>query len=96
LIVVDATSGAEHDPDRWQDPDRSPLKLADGGTLAIVDLPALPISIQDYISRTLSRLTNVSARSSILPAGLIATLNAPSADLLEKGRLSAESAALAR
>jgi hypothetical protein len=88
LIVVDATSGAEHDPDRWQDPERSPLKLADGGTLAIVDLPALPISLQDHIARTFSRLASAPARSSILSAGLIATLNAPAGELLEKGRLS--------
>jgi hypothetical protein len=88
LLVVDSTSGAEHDADRWQDPDRSPLKLADGGTLAILDLPALPISLQDHISRTFSRLTSTPARSSILSAGLIATLNAAPAELVTQGRLS--------
>ncbi len=88
LILVDATSGAEHDPDRWQDPDRSPLRLADGGTLAIADLAALPVTIQDYISRSLSRFTGA-ARSSVLPPGLIASVGAPPAALVEQGRLSA-------
>lgn len=76
FIVVDAANGFDHELDRWQDERVSPLKLADGGSLALIDVVALPNEVQRYIARVLSRLSAMDARSSILPPGLISTFHA--------------------
>jgi hypothetical protein len=51
FIAVEGSAGAEHDPARWTDVRKSPLALADGGLLAIVDVAALPAEIQEILSR---------------------------------------------
>jgi DNA-binding NtrC family response regulator len=88
FIVVHGTRGAEHELERWEDPERSPLKLADGGTLFIEDVSALPLSVQEQIARTLGRSASAPARSSILAAGLVVTSGASLEPLVEQGRLS--------
>ncbi len=73
LVVVDATNGAAHDIAAWEDPTRSPLALADGGTLVVLDVAALPPAIQDHIARTLGRKAASPQRSNIPPVALVAT-----------------------
>jgi hypothetical protein len=51
LIWVDATSASEHDPVRWSDPHLSPLALADGGMLVLLDADAMPADVQRLIAR---------------------------------------------
>jgi DNA-binding NtrC family response regulator len=51
LVFVDGTSASEHDLTRWIDPDASPLALADGGTLVLLDGAALPLEIQRVVAR---------------------------------------------
>jgi hypothetical protein len=51
LVVVEGTDGREHSPARWRDPQQSPLALADGGMLALIDAMALPAEIQSLIGR---------------------------------------------
>jgi hypothetical protein len=51
LVLVDATSAREQDLARWTDPRASPLALADGGMLVILDGAALPTDVQQLIAR---------------------------------------------
>jgi sigma-54 dependent transcriptional regulator, acetoin dehydrogenase operon transcriptional activator AcoR len=87
-IVVYGTRGAEHELERWEDPERSPLKLADGGTLFIEDVSALPMPVQEQIARTLGRSASAPARSSVLAAGIVVSSGAPLEPLVDQGRLS--------
>jgi DNA-binding NtrC family response regulator len=57
LTVVDGTNPAEHDLHRWRDPDASPLRAAQGGTLALIDVHALPAAVQSYIGAALPEET---------------------------------------
>ncbi len=87
FIVVDGRSGPDHDLTTWQDADRSPLALADGGTLCLLDVAALPAEVQEHISRTLSRHNDAMTRGSITPASLVASVRDPVASLAAQGRL---------
>ncbi len=51
LVVVDGTDPREQNVARWRDASTSPLALADGGTLAIVDAAALPPDVQVTVGR---------------------------------------------
>ncbi len=88
FVVVDGSSGAEHDPERWENAETSPLSLADGGTLVLLDVAALPEEIQSHIARVLSRHASTPSRSSVLPPGLVATAREPMDELVGSGRLS--------
>lgn len=88
FLVVDGTNPAEHAREIWEDKDRSPLVLADGGTLAILDVAVLPLEIQDLIAQSLARRSLVPSASSVEKIGLIVTLRVPLTRLLEEQRLS--------
>jgi hypothetical protein len=88
FVVVDGTNPAEHAREIWEDKDRSPLVLADGGTLAILDVAVLPLEIQDLIAQSFSRRSLAPSVSSVEKIGLIVTLRVPLARLLEEERLS--------
>jgi DNA-binding NtrC family response regulator len=64
--------------------------LADGGTLAILDVAVLPLEIQDLIAQSFARRTSSSAVSAVAKPGLFVTLRVPLERLLEEGRLSRE------
>jgi hypothetical protein len=49
FVVVDGASAAEHELARWRDPTRSPLALAQGGTLVVLDAQAMPLAVQEAI-----------------------------------------------
>jgi|HubBroStandDraft_1064217.scaffolds.fasta_scaffold06787_4 hypothetical protein len=51
LVVVEGTDPREQNVGRWRDASTSPLALADGGTLAIVDAAALPPDVQATVGR---------------------------------------------
>jgi len=55
LVAVDCTSAREHDASRWNDPRRSPLALADGGLLVLIDVGALPMDVQEIAANALAR-----------------------------------------
>jgi DNA-binding NtrC family response regulator len=57
FTVVDGTNPAEHDLTRWRDPDASPIRAAQGGTLALIDVHALPAEVQSYIGAALPEET---------------------------------------
>ena len=88
LVVVDGASSIEHDLPRWEDDTRSPARLADGGTLVILDVAALPLTVQDVVARTLSKRSGQPPRSSIAQAGLVVTVRRPPDELIQTGKLS--------
>ncbi|HEY5374883.1 MAG TPA: hypothetical protein VIK01_14470 [Polyangiaceae bacterium] len=88
FVVVDGTNPAEHARELWQDAERSPLVLADGGTLTILDVAVLPLEIQDLIAQSFARRTTALAVSSVAKPGLFVTLRVPLERLLAEGRLS--------
>ena len=87
LVVVDAASSSGQSLELYSDKKRSPVMLADGGTLIIVDVAALSAEAQGILAAALSRRTNETAASNVAPAGLIAVLRQPLAELVEAGRL---------
>jgi hypothetical protein len=87
FVVVDATSAREHDLARWSDPEMSPLALADGGTLAIVDGSALPLDVQRLVARSLAEARPPWERPTRLNVQLALTSVGTPRDLVEAGRL---------
>ncbi len=71
----------------WQDPVVSPLALADGGTLVILDVPALPLLIQDHIVRALSKREAEQPASTIPRVMLVVSLREQAPALELDGRL---------
>jgi hypothetical protein len=92
LVVVDAATALLHDEERWRDAGVSPLSLADGGTLVILDAPALPRAIQDYVASALDRRSSEPA-STISAPNLVVSTREPLAALVRQGRLAARLAA---
>ncbi len=87
FVVSDATLTVDRAPERYNDPLVSPTRLADGGTLLVLDADALPYSVQELVVKTLAE--RGASRETSLPApGLIVTLHAPLESLAALGRLS--------
>jgi hypothetical protein len=95
LVVVDGAISAEHDEARWQDPANSPLALADGGTLVVLDVAALPLVVQEWIARPPRRASDDPA-SVVPPMLLVVSLRGTASELLAQGRLSRNLAARLR
>ncbi len=53
LFIVDATRAHERSPELWEDPQRSPLQLAAGGSLLVLDAGALPHEVRALLGRLL-------------------------------------------
>lgn len=88
FVVVDGASGPEHDLASWQDAASSPLSLADGGTLCLLDVAALPLEVQEHVARTLSRRVDPPLRGGVVPFSVVASVRSPLAELVESGRVS--------
>jgi len=87
LVLVDGASSAEHDPDTWLDDERSPLTLARGGSLAVLDVGALPACAQEALWIRLAQEEASAARSELRPPWLVVTTALPPAALRAAGRL---------
>jgi hypothetical protein len=59
LLVVDGTAPDEQAIAHWQDPETSPLAVAQDGTLVLLDAPTLPAEVQRYVARTLPPATGL-------------------------------------
>lgn len=90
LVVVDGTSSREHDLERWKDERSSPLALADGGLLVLVDGPALPRDIQMLVARTLTERRPPWERATPLDVAVALTSTTAPEVLVEEGRLASE------
>jgi hypothetical protein len=89
LVLVDATSAREHDPERWRDPTQSPLALADRGMLVLLDGASLPLELQRTIARALAEKRLPWERAEALDIQLALTAVEPPDALVESGRLDA-------
>ncbi len=88
LVLVDGASGAEHDLTLWEDNVRSPVGLAVGGTLALLDAAALPDEVQQAVVRQLAQHAAAGAHSPVCAPGLIVSVHAPLAALRDEQRLT--------
>jgi hypothetical protein len=66
LVVVDGASVAEHELARWQDAESSPLALAHGGALVLLDGLALPAAVQERVGTAIARKRAPWGRRSVL------------------------------
>jgi DNA-binding NtrC family response regulator len=87
LVLVDATSTREHDLARWRDPVASPLELADGGVLVLLDCAALPIDIQRLVGQSLAERRAPWERADALDIVVAITTTQSPHDLVEAGHL---------
>jgi len=88
FVVVDCGSGLEHELALWENDATSPLALADGGTLVLLDVAGLPLPVQEHVARSLAGRSSGPPRSSVLPLGLFASTRTPLPELIDAGRLS--------
>jgi DNA-binding NtrC family response regulator len=54
FVAIDGTNAREHDVGRWSDRRSSPLALADGGILVLLDVGALPAEVQQVAAHALT------------------------------------------
>lgn len=93
LVLVDGTQSREHDPSRWTEPKTSPLALADGGMLVLLDGAALPHDVQRLVARVLAERRAPWERPEPLDVALAFTgVQAPDV-LAERGLLDVSLAA---
>jgi hypothetical protein len=90
LVVVDGTSSREHDLERWQSEQSSPLALADRGLLVLVDGAALPRDVQVLVARALTERRPPWERATPFDASIALTSTVAPASLVEAGLLAPE------
>jgi transcriptional regulator with AAA-type ATPase domain len=88
FVVVDAARPNEQPAERWSDEERSPFRMADGGTLLVLSVLALPMPTQDILAIALSRRLAHAPRSAVLPPGVVIALPARTSELVSAGALS--------
>ncbi len=93
LVLVDGTSSREHDLERWRDAMASPLALADGGLLVLLDGAALPPDVQRLVAQALAERRPPWERPDPLAVALAFTATRPPRDREAAGRLDAALAA---
>ncbi len=87
FVLVDCTAAREHDIERWRDPVASPLALADGGVLVLLDAAALPIDLQRLVGQALAERRAPWPRGDSLDIVLALTTIEPTRALADAGRL---------
>jgi hypothetical protein len=88
FVGCDCTLPAEQELARWNDPEQSPARLADGGTLLLRDVDALPLDVQEHVARLLAARR---AATSTLPAtGLVVSSHASIETLADLGKIAPE------
>jgi DNA-binding NtrC family response regulator len=87
LIVAEGTALQAHTPEYWSDTNDGPLRRAEGGTLVILNLAALPIPAQEALAQALWQ-RSAPAVGARVPPVLFATLAASARELVEARRLS--------
>jgi hypothetical protein len=87
LVLVDGTNAREHDVARWTDAEASPLALADGGMLVLLDGAALPAAVQQLVARACADQRPPWDDAAALDVQLALTGIETPGELVEKGRL---------
>jgi hypothetical protein len=93
LVLVDGTSAREHELGRWSDPSSSPLALAEGGMLVLLDGAALPSEVQQLVARACAERRAPWDEETPIDVVLALTGIAPPEELVSEGRLDAALAA---
>ncbi|MCL2823587.1 MAG: hypothetical protein FWD57_06315 [Polyangiaceae bacterium] len=88
FVIVYGTNSKDHELESWRNPDTSPLSQADTGTLMIVDTPALPKSVQDYIAASLAERIAPSGSATALDVTLMVSVHATIDTLAAAGRIT--------
>jgi transcriptional regulator with AAA-type ATPase domain len=83
FVVVDGTRTREHDLSRWTAEESSPLALAHGGLLVLVDGAALPRDVQALVGRVLAERRGPWAGALDLDVALAFTSSHPAESLSE-------------
>ncbi len=94
FVPVDCTNAREHDIGRWMDSKSSPLALADGGLLVLVDIGALPTEVQRIVASALGQRRPPWDTPGPLDIQLAVTGVVSPEELVARGRLDAALAAL--
>jgi hypothetical protein len=94
LAIVDCTSAREHDVARWKDPRVSPLALADGGLLVLLDVGALPADVQRVVANAVAHRRAPWDDSESLDAQVVITAVVSPESLVARGRLDPTLAAI--
>jgi len=89
LVVVDGASTVEHALERWGDPRTSPLALANGGMLVLLDGAALPARVQQLLASAFAEKRVPWERPTALDVQLAWTGVATPDDLVAQARLEA-------
>jgi hypothetical protein len=85
LVIADATLPADRALERWNDPEHSPTRLANGGSLLVLGIEALPWPIQEHLARSL--LTRSAGEEALAAPVLVASVHAPLEPLVQLGKL---------
>ncbi|MEY2934488.1 MAG: hypothetical protein RL033_5237, partial [Pseudomonadota bacterium] len=86
LVVSDGTTSATHPVAYWNHETDAPTRRAEGGTLVVLHVTALPEEAQVALSNALSQRPAQGSR----PCVLVATLSEPPEQALQQGRLVAQ------
>jgi DNA-binding NtrC family response regulator len=83
LVVCDATTATTHPPAYWSHDTDAPTRRAEGGTLVILHVTALPEESQEALCAALSQRSAGGGRACVV----VATLNEAPERALQQGRL---------
>jgi hypothetical protein len=86
FVTCDAALPAEQEIERWNDPEKSPARLADGGTLLLLDVDALPLAVQEHVARTLA--TRRDAGGALPAPDLVVSSHASIETLAKLGKIA--------
>ena len=86
FVIADATLPAERALERWNDPEHAPNRLANGGTLLVLEADALPLGLQEHLARTLA--AREGGEEALPPPLLLASLHASVEPLVSLGKLA--------
>jgi DNA-binding NtrC family response regulator len=87
FVTIDGTEREARKVEAWRDPERSPLVAADGGTLLILNAPALPREVQEHLAQFLVQRAHAEPASGVVPVGLILGLPTEAEALRQGDRL---------
>lgn len=90
LVVVDGANPAEQPASIWHDPKASPLAIADGGTLVVESVEALPHETQRFLALSLATRRSPSGSATPLDLGLVVTVIDDMEALVASSRLTPE------
>jgi len=87
FVVVDAAGSDEQKETTWRDPATSPLCLADGGSMVILSVAALPAATQAFVAEALAERRSPAGDATPLDVLLIVSVPTTVDTLVASGQL---------